>query len=107
MLDANALSHFTGPRSIRGEQAGTILSFKIQAVAVRCKKLQTGEARLADRQPRLREAHVVVLRRGRREGEDGVTTNKLNKSTLGVRKRQHERMMEAHPHPFSRRNGHS
>ena len=34
-------------------------------MAVRCKKLQTSEARLADRQPRLRAAQVVVLRVGR------------------------------------------
>ena len=32
------------------------------------------------------------------EGEDGVTANKLEKSTLGVR--QHERLMEAHPPPI-------
>ena len=34
-------------------------------MAVRCKKMQTSEARLADRQPRLRAAQVVVLQIGR------------------------------------------
>ena len=53
------------PDHVGGEQIGTILSFKIQAVAVRCKKMQTSEARLADRQPRLRAAQVVVLQIGR------------------------------------------